>query len=83
MRGEWREFQERRAGIEQRADAIARQQLVALEMLLPRFLTAAQRDLCQSCAEILDNGQQGVAILAELRRARIDLRGQYGHKWRA
>src|SRR5688572_6675545 len=36
-----RELEERRAGVEQRADAIARQELAALGVLAPRILAAA------------------------------------------
>ena len=41
--GERRQLEEGRAGIEQRVDALARQQLAAREVLLPRFLGAAAR----------------------------------------
>ena len=50
VRGERREFEERRARIEQRADALARQQLAALGVLRARLLAAAFSAPCANCA---------------------------------
>ncbi len=41
VRGERRKFEERRAGVEESADAIARQELAALRVLAPRIFAAA------------------------------------------
>ena len=44
--GERRDLEERAAGVEQRLDAVARQQLAAREMLRARFLAAAAAAAC-------------------------------------
>ena len=78
-RGERAEFQERRAGVEQRGDPLARQQLAALDVLRPRLLAAALGDPGQLCLEIGHRRAQRGVVVAELGGARIDLAGQRGH----
>ncbi len=53
VRRERRKLEERRAGIEQRADAIARQELAALGMLTTRILAAAFRRDSQALLELV------------------------------
>ena len=54
MRGQRRQLQERRAGVEQPVDAIARQQLAALDVALARALAAAERDALELLAQVGD-----------------------------
>ncbi len=76
---ELRQLQERRAGIEQGADAIARQQLAAREMALARGGAAALADLCDARPEIGDAVAHRRRVDLEHGRARIDRGLDHGH----
>ena len=52
--GELRKFQKRRARIDERRDAIARQKFSARDVPFPRLSAAALRDDCNLAAQILD-----------------------------
>ena len=68
VRGELREFEERRARIEQRAHALARQQLAARRVLGARRRAAALLDGGDFLAQVGDQRRHRVAILRECRR---------------
>ena len=65
--GELREFEERRAGIEQPLDPLARQQLAAREMARARGRAATLGSLCHTGAQLLDQRQHGGAVGGEFR----------------
>src|SRR5690606_23735282 len=65
--------------IEQRADAVARQQLVARQVLLARLLATAHRNPCQLFVEIGDQRLQLLAVVAEVFGPGIDLAADDGH----
>jgi GrpB-like predicted nucleotidyltransferase (UPF0157 family) len=73
--GERRDLQERRARVEQGGDAVARQQLAALDVLLARLLAAALGRACQAPVEFVDQRAVVVRVVAEFAGARIQLRG--------
>ena len=54
MRRQRRQLEERRARIEQPIDAIARQQLAALDVSLAGALAAAERDALELLAQVRD-----------------------------
>ena len=69
-----RQFEEGRAGIEQRAHPLARQQLAARDMALAGLLAAAQADLLGAAAQILDQAAHGLGVALEGVGAGVDLR---------
>ena len=79
VRGQLRELEERRAGIEQRAHALARQQLAAGDVLRARGLAAALLDLRHLGPEVGDQRRHRVAVLRERRVARVELGFDDGH----
>ncbi len=70
--GELADFEERRARVEQPVDAVARQQLAALDVLLPRALAAALRNFFDLLPEIGNQRLHRVAVGDEFVGARID-----------
>ena len=52
--GELADLEERRAGVEQAVDALARQQLAARDVPLARLGVAAERDLAGARAQVVD-----------------------------
>jgi hypothetical protein len=79
VRGERRQFEERRTRIEQGADAFARQQLAAFGVLRAGFFAAALRGLGDFRAPFVGGGPELRGVGEEVRRAGIDLRGKDGH----
>jgi len=79
MRGERRKFEERRTRIEQRADALARQELAAFGVLRARLLAAAFGRARELGLQIIDERAQLRGVRLELGRARIDQRTDDGH----
>ena len=79
MGSQRRQFEERRTGIEQGADALAWQQLAALGVLVARLLAATERGFQQLLAKILDKAAQMRVIGRKVGRARIDQRVDTGH----
>ena len=74
VRGELRQLEERAARIEQRAHALARQQLAARDVLRARGFAAALLDRRDLCAQVGDERRHRVAVLHERRVARVELR---------
>ena len=72
VRRERRELQEWTAGIEQRGDAVAHQELAALGVARPRFVGAAARRLGELVVQILDRAAHGVGIAREVGRLGVD-----------
>jgi len=70
--GELRELEKRRAGIEESADALARQELAARQMPLARRGAAALADRGDPVAQIGNRFAQRRGIAAERLGARID-----------
>ena len=79
MPGERRELQERRARIEQQADALAREQLAAPHMPLARLRVAALRDAGQEIVERAHVGAQALGIGRKVGAAGIDRCFEDGH----
>ena len=77
--GELRQFEKRRARIEQGAHALARQQLAAGDMLGARSLAAACRDLVDLGAQIIDQGRHRPGIDPEFGGARVEVGLQCVH----
>ena len=59
VRGQRRQLQKRGAGVEQAVDALARQQLAAREVALPRALAAAERGPLELRPQVLDERRVG------------------------
>ena len=78
MRGERRQLEERRAGIEQQIDAVAREQLAACDVARPRLLAAALHGSVERGTEIRDQTFHRRGVRGELGRLRID--GGCGHR---
>ena len=78
-RRQWRQFQERRTRIEQRADALLRQQFAAPDVALARFLATPQPDFVDPAAQVVDQRAHGVGVLLEGVGAGVDLGGKYSH----
>ncbi len=74
LRRQRRQLQEGRSGIQQRGDALARQQLARLGVLVARGRAAARRIAPQRGAQILDQRLHGGAVVGEFLRAGIDFR---------
>jgi hypothetical protein len=77
--GQLRQLQERRAGIEQQADPVARQELAAAEVPLPRRFAAALPDRGGEVAECGDLGPHGGGVGGEVRGTDVDLASQDRH----
>jgi hypothetical protein len=84
VRGERRQFEQGRARIEQRADALAWQQFAALGVLRARLLATAERRLGHLAAQVLDRGAQLRGIGLEFGGTDVELRmdGGHGRRWR-
>ena len=76
MRGELGKFQERRAGIEQGVDPVAREKLAAVLMPLARLRAAAQRGAGHLRAQIGHKFRHRRRVGAKLRAARVGGRRQ-------
>ena len=74
-----RELEEGRAGIEERADALARQQLAAGDVLRARRFASALLDALDLGPKIRDQCRHRLAILRERRVAGVELRFDHGH----
>ena len=79
LSGQCRQLQERRPRIQQCGDALARQQLAALDVLIARGRAAAGGIAAQRAAQILDQPLHGGAVVGEVLRAGVELRGYFGH----
>ena len=79
VRRQRRQLQERAAGIEQRGDAVAHQELAALGVAHPRLVGAAARRLGELVAQILDRAAHGLGIAREVGGLGVDVRKQNGH----
>ena len=77
--GQLRQLQERRAGVQQQTDPVARQELAAAEVPLPRGLAPALADRGGEVAERGDLGPHGGGVGGEVRRACVDLASQDRH----
>ena len=78
-RGERRDLEERAAGVEEGLDALARQQLAARDVLRARGLAAAGRGERLAPLQLGDERRHVRRVLAELRAAGIDARGDARH----
>ena len=78
--GELRQFEERRTGVEQSANAVARQQLAARQMLLAGTRAAAPLDLGHLGAEIGDQSPHRLGVAGEFRVPRVESGPQRGHR---
>ena len=65
VRGERRQLQERAAGIEQRGDAVAHQELAALGVARARLVAAAARRLGELVAQVIDRRRMASALRAK------------------
>ena len=74
-----RQFQERRARIDQVLDAVARQQLAARHVLGARGFAAAQRGLRQFLIQVIQLRLHGARVVGEVLRPRIDAGFDDGH----
>src|SRR5258708_4758147 len=70
--GELRELEEGRAEVEQGAHAIARQELAACEMTLPRLGPTALLDALHLPLQIIDELPHRRGVALELLRSRVD-----------
>ena len=68
-----RQFQKRRARVEQLSDAVTRQQLAASHMLVARRLAAAQRKFPDFGAQVGDQRLERGRVVAKIVRAGIQL----------
>ena len=71
--GERRQFQERRAGIEQPHDAVARQKLAARDVALADARRAAVRRLRRGALQLVGERAHARGVGGKLRRARVDI----------
>src|SRR5262249_6522507 len=78
-RGELRQFEERRAGIEQQLHAIARQQLAARGVFLAGFFAAAFGDLRDLALQVLHQRAHRISRGAEVVGTGIELGLEDGH----
>ena len=76
--GQAGQLQERRAGVKQQIEALARQQLAALVELGLGFLGLGKQGVFQ-LAQLGDGGQHGVAVLRELRAVGVDQAFNHRH----
>ena len=77
--GHRRELEEGRAGIEQRVDAVAHEQLAARDMLLAVFRRAAEADFCGFLAQVVNQRAHGGGVGAKFVRAGVELRFDDSH----
>jgi hypothetical protein len=80
-RGERRELEERRAGVEQAVDALAHEELAALDVPRPRLLVAAATHLGEALAQL--GGQLGEPRRRHALRLRIGRLGHWGRSSQA
>jgi hypothetical protein len=80
VRGELPDLEERRAGVEQRAHPLARQELPAPDVLFARLVAAAQRRARDLLAQVLDQSAHALGVGAEFGRAGVELRLDDGHR---
>jgi hypothetical protein len=78
--GELRQLEEGRPRVEQRADALARQQLAARQVPLARCLASAQADLVDARAQVCHLRLERIAVAPELLRARVESGAQNRHR---
>ena len=78
-RGQRRDLEEGRVGVEQHLDAVARQQLAARQVLGSRAFAAAERDGGQLGVQIIDQPPHRCSVGLEVLGADIELGGQRGH----
>ena len=71
--GHRRQLQHRRAGIDQRIDTVAGEELAAGEMLLPRFLAPAARHQSASFAQVRHQSTHSFRVVAKLFAAHVEL----------
>ena len=84
VRGELREFEERRARIDQRRDPIARQQFAAREVALARLRAAALARSCATCARRSATRRlHGGSVEGEVLTLRRDGGVEKGHWFRS
>jgi len=69
--------------IEQRSDALARQELARLAVLVARGGAASLGVAPQHAAQIIDQALHGGPVISEILRADVDIRSYFGHwLWR-
>ena len=81
-RGELRQLEKWRAGIEQHLHAVARQQLAACDVLGARFRAAADRDLRDLLLEVGRLGAHRIGVGPELGTAWVEPGLEDGHRCR-
>ena len=79
MRGELRELEERAAGIEQHADALARAQFAGRLVLLAGGLRATLGDPADLAVQFRGQRAHGALVVAVFLGVRIDPRRKPGH----
>ena len=79
-RGQRREFEERRARVQQHLHALARQQLAPRRVLGAGRFAAALGDLFELGSQIIHQRAHGGGICQKVRRAGIELGVENGHK---
>ncbi len=79
VRGELAQLEKRRADVEQRLDALARQHLAAFDVARARALVAAGRGRRDSAVQVVDQRPHRRRVFPEFLGARIDRRGENGH----
>jgi hypothetical protein len=79
LRSQGRELEKRRAGVQQRIDALAHQELARLTMLGAGRLAAAPGVVRQRPLQLAHQRLHSGAIRGEVRRARVDAGGQSSH----
>ena len=77
--GERVQLEERRVGVDEPVDPLARRQLAARTMALDRLLAAAARDLRRALAQLGDERRHPLVPACELVGAALDLRREDGH----
>ena len=70
--GERRKLEDGRSRIDQRVDAVAREQLAPIEMLAARLVAAPSRDGCRLLSKIVDERAQPGGVGAELLSANVE-----------
>jgi hypothetical protein len=78
--GERRQLQERRAGIEQRRNAVAHQKLAAFGVARPGFVRAAARGVRELFTQLLDRAAHRRDVAREVGRLGIDRGLEDGHR---
>jgi hypothetical protein len=75
-----RQFDKGRAGIDQRIDALARQQLAARQMFLARAFRTTEGDARDGRAQIGNDRAHGLGVGLEIGAPRVELGLQYRHQ---